>query len=334
MTQTYLGEAAPGEHRLFTYEERKAILKSTGGICARCGKKLTTKTLRVEHIIPVSRGGKNDPENLTALCETCNMDKGNLLYLPSGFYLALKDDPKIAKMEKMVTEWLKSLPIEFDLAKWPLIAPRTGFQVKMTNGNRLEAYNRQLIMEWVHMSKDFIPEIEAVTDVNVKLLRQDMRDDAQSRWHIPFTNWQENPIHVPLYTMRRLINDKVEALAGVVYNEANEDLLIYIPWHGMSKKTGAPLGLELSSELVYAIAVIAQKPLKSWTVKTPYKEIADGFIVHSLPGWIARYAKFRNYVTESRTVYEITCFREEPPKKETLTMYERKALRKKESYNA
>ena len=65
--------------RLFTYDERTAILKSTGGKCACCGCKLTTKTLTVEHIIPISRGGKNDMENLTALCETCNKDKSNLL---------------------------------------------------------------------------------------------------------------------------------------------------------------------------------------------------------------------------------------------------------------
>lgn len=39
------------ERRLFTREERLEILKKSYGICACCGKKLTTKTLRVEHVI-------------------------------------------------------------------------------------------------------------------------------------------------------------------------------------------------------------------------------------------------------------------------------------------
>ena len=47
---------------LFGYEERKAVLQSSYGVCAHCGKKLTTKTMTIEHIIPLSRGGANDPE--------------------------------------------------------------------------------------------------------------------------------------------------------------------------------------------------------------------------------------------------------------------------------
>ena len=64
---------------LFGYEDRKAVLKSSYGICAHCGKKLTTKTMTIEHIIPLSRGGANDPENLVALCYDCNQKKGNML---------------------------------------------------------------------------------------------------------------------------------------------------------------------------------------------------------------------------------------------------------------
>lgn len=60
------------ERYIFSYEERKAALKRSRGICACCGKKLTTKTMTMDHIIPISRGGTNEPENLIALCEPCN----------------------------------------------------------------------------------------------------------------------------------------------------------------------------------------------------------------------------------------------------------------------
>ena len=38
------------ERRKFTKEEKEQILKSTKGVCACCGKKLTLKTMTVEHI--------------------------------------------------------------------------------------------------------------------------------------------------------------------------------------------------------------------------------------------------------------------------------------------
>lgn len=46
------------QRRCFTYEERLAALKRSGKRCACCGKKLTTKTMTMDHIIPLSRGGK------------------------------------------------------------------------------------------------------------------------------------------------------------------------------------------------------------------------------------------------------------------------------------
>lgn len=54
------------ERKWFTLEERKAIHKANYGICACCGKKLTVKSMTIEHIIPLLRGGTNDLEQ-TAL---------------------------------------------------------------------------------------------------------------------------------------------------------------------------------------------------------------------------------------------------------------------------
>lgn len=47
------------ERKWFTLEERKAIHKANYGICACCGKKLTVKSMTIEHIIPLLRGGTN-----------------------------------------------------------------------------------------------------------------------------------------------------------------------------------------------------------------------------------------------------------------------------------
>lgn len=45
-----------------------------GFACVTCG---TKKQLTVDHIIPISKGGGNDFENLQTMCKSCNSRKGN-----------------------------------------------------------------------------------------------------------------------------------------------------------------------------------------------------------------------------------------------------------------
>lgn len=60
-------------------------------ICVYCGETFNHKELTREHILPISRGGKNNWMNVAACCKKCNWGKGNktveeagltLLYLP------------------------------------------------------------------------------------------------------------------------------------------------------------------------------------------------------------------------------------------------------------
>lgn len=45
--------------------------------CQSCGKNCQEVNLSIDHIIPLSRGGKNDISNLQTLCLTCNQRKTN-----------------------------------------------------------------------------------------------------------------------------------------------------------------------------------------------------------------------------------------------------------------
>jgi hypothetical protein len=54
---------------------RDRIFARDGYVCQYCGA--TDVKLHCDHVIPVSRGGTNDDENLATACETCNLRKYN-----------------------------------------------------------------------------------------------------------------------------------------------------------------------------------------------------------------------------------------------------------------
>ena len=44
--------------------------------CSYCGISVSDSELTVDHVVPISKGGTNDIENLRAACRTCNSAKG------------------------------------------------------------------------------------------------------------------------------------------------------------------------------------------------------------------------------------------------------------------
>lgn len=44
--------------------------------CRYCGRKAPDVVLHVDHIVPVARGGTNEPANLVTACRDCNEGKG------------------------------------------------------------------------------------------------------------------------------------------------------------------------------------------------------------------------------------------------------------------
>jgi hypothetical protein len=69
------------ERSRMTTRLRFEVLNRDDSRCRACGAsaKAHGAVLHVDHIIPVSRGGKTVLENLQALCEPCNLGKSNRL---------------------------------------------------------------------------------------------------------------------------------------------------------------------------------------------------------------------------------------------------------------
>jgi 5-methylcytosine-specific restriction endonuclease McrA len=62
-----------------TPSNRSIVFKSSGGFCYICKEALTRQNRTIDHVIPLSRGGKNHISNLRACCGKCNNLKGSML---------------------------------------------------------------------------------------------------------------------------------------------------------------------------------------------------------------------------------------------------------------
>lgn len=54
---------------------RQSILDRDGHACTYCGG--TDEPFHIDHVIPVAKGGSDDPANLTVACAQCNLSKSD-----------------------------------------------------------------------------------------------------------------------------------------------------------------------------------------------------------------------------------------------------------------
>ena len=69
---------------------KKNIWLRDGGRCQYCEKKISLSDATVDHVIPKSRGGENNWENVTLACSKCNQKKGNKLLENSSLKISRK----------------------------------------------------------------------------------------------------------------------------------------------------------------------------------------------------------------------------------------------------
>ena len=58
-------------------KRRLEVLQRDKSTCQMCGAKAPEVELHIDHIIPVSKGGSNEIDNLQVLCKPCNLAKSN-----------------------------------------------------------------------------------------------------------------------------------------------------------------------------------------------------------------------------------------------------------------
>jgi len=65
------------------------------GVCYYCGRSTVAKDLTMDHIVPISRGGKSTKSNVVPACRECNYKKKHLLPMEWEEYLAEFDKRKV-----------------------------------------------------------------------------------------------------------------------------------------------------------------------------------------------------------------------------------------------
>ena len=71
---------------------RREILRRDRHTCQYCG---SGKNLTLDHVVPKSKGGRNDWDNLVAACNACNARKGDRTPAEAGMILRRSPRPPV-----------------------------------------------------------------------------------------------------------------------------------------------------------------------------------------------------------------------------------------------
>ncbi len=77
---------------------RYLLHKRDGGKCAYCGEVVSVKEGTIDHVIPVSKGGKTTWDNTVWCCRKCNCKKDNKSLEESG--MKLREEIKLYNPKK------------------------------------------------------------------------------------------------------------------------------------------------------------------------------------------------------------------------------------------
>jgi hypothetical protein len=79
---------------------RNSVFRRDQYICQYCGKACVSKETTIDHIIPISRGGKTDYLNCVVACLSCNLRKSNKLTEEVG--MKLINNPFIPNLDLLL----------------------------------------------------------------------------------------------------------------------------------------------------------------------------------------------------------------------------------------
>lgn len=147
---------------------RFEVFKRDSFTCQYCGRKAPDIVLHIEHITPVSKGGKNTLMNLVTSCVECNMGKGAR---------KLSDNSVVEKAQKQA-ELLQERREQIEMIRdWHLsLVDQSSAEVEAVNSLYCALTNNEkCIADW------FKPEVgKLVKKFGLDTVLQALRDGANS----------------------------------------------------------------------------------------------------------------------------------------------------------
>lgn len=84
----YIARSVPNKKKIrrkhWHEKDKRLIYDNAQGRCALCGRMIEFREMSLDHIVPLSQGGKDVMDNLQCTCCSCNQFKQSIL--PEEFY--------------------------------------------------------------------------------------------------------------------------------------------------------------------------------------------------------------------------------------------------------
>lgn len=124
-------------------ESSRLVEERASGHCEYCrmAKILQRAPFHVEHILPTSKGGTNDLDNLAWSCGACNLSKSNRTHLV---------DPETSQMAPIFNPRMDQWATHFALEGYRLVG-RTPIGRALVAGLDLNDFQRLLIRQVEHL---------------------------------------------------------------------------------------------------------------------------------------------------------------------------------------
>ena len=224
MKNRFAHKSKSGRNRI-SPKLRTEIYKRDNGTCQYCGIKYTTNQLSIDHLIPLSLGGRDEITNYVTCCRSCNSRKSNISL------------PEFAKLIDITLEELpvhgdpvidnEKLPIQIRLLRKQIYDKGRKGKLRLTSKDaqrRIEkAYGQMLwhSSEGLDFRKEFpnlprqviaiMPEIKTIaTTEREYLLLIELAKSASTRNLIGTVLKHGGNIELTLVNYRKKVKDEAE----------------------------------------------------------------------------------------------------------------------------
>lgn len=270
------------ERRRFSKAERAKILERSGGKCLCCGKQLKPEDFTVDHVVPLSRGGTNDIENLVALCFNCNSFKSNDLYVPQSFYKNASEK-LLKELNNHFDKWFDTVYKDYPVEVNPLVSPRSGyfFSPMTYEGMSTDFKHFKKIVKKRKRSPQFMfmcdfvdhdnaEEVEKASGVFIQNIVNDMHQLAF------IDRTRKDP--VAIYSFHSSTG-KVILIMAVVVDLKYHRLMVYSPYQNSSSDILNTMTLEFLHELVTTVQFRLHQQLNQVLLFTDVNKYTGYFFV-------------------------------------------------------